>query len=379
MKRFFNPFVLALSSILGLLYAYLAWRLTDTLATRLLLALPFVLIWIVPVLYWGDHRESRRGLDDVLHFAGYLGMGWLNFVLLFALLRDALLALAGGFALQRLQALLQPDSGPALVFAASLLALIVGLLAALRGPRLKRIDLPVKGLHADLDGLRIVQISDLHVGSTIRRRYVQRVVDMTNALQPDLVALTGDIIDGPVGRLEKDVSPLAQLQARLGRFLVLGNHEYYAGAGAWVRHFGGMGLQVLLNQHVILERGAARLVVGGVTDPVAAHGRHPQAPQPELAAGKDVGADFRLLLAHNPKLAPAGAAAGFDLQLSGHTHAGQFFPWTLAVRWVHAPHVVGLSREQQMQVYVSPGTGSWGPPIRLGTRTELTLLRLVRA
>jgi predicted MPP superfamily phosphohydrolase len=132
-------------------------------------------------------------------------------------------------------------------------------------------------------------------------------------------------------------------------------------------------MRVLLNSHVRLQIGKARVIVGGVVDP--AYGRL----RPGISIPQDERADFKLLLAHNPRLAPLGARAGFDLQLSGHTHAGQFFPWTLAVRLVHAPHVAGLSREGAMQVYVSAGTGTWGPPVRFGTSPELTLLVLRKA
>jgi predicted MPP superfamily phosphohydrolase len=132
-------------------------------------------------------------------------------------------------------------------------------------------------------------------------------------------------------------------------------------------------VRVLLNEHTTIRKGAATLLVGGVVDPAY------RAERPAISLDGAPAADFKLLLAHNPKLAPLGAKAGFDLQLSGHTHAGQFFPWTLAVRLVHAPHVAGLSREGEMQVYVSPGTGSWGPPVRFGTRPEITLIRLTRA
>jgi hypothetical protein len=134
-----------------------------------------------------------------------------------------------------------------------------------------------------------------------------------------------------------------------------------------------MGMRVLLNEHAVLRRGAATLLVGGVVDPAY------RARRPEISLQGAPSADFRLLLAHNPKLAPLGARAGFDLQLSGHTHAGQFFPWTLAVRLVHAPHVAGLSREGRMWVYVSAGTGSWGPPVRFGTSPEITLITLASA
>jgi predicted MPP superfamily phosphohydrolase len=181
------------------------------------------------------------------------------------------------------------------------------------------------------------------------------------------------MVDGPVERLAPHVAPLAALAQDGRAFFVLGNHDCYSGAAAWIAHFRKMGMRVLLNDHVTLQRGAATLIVGGVVDP--AYRDRP----PEISLEDAPNADFRLLLAHNPKLAPLGARAGFDLQLSGHTHAGQFFPWTLAVRLVHAPHVAGLSREGTMWVYVSAGTGTWGPPVRFGTSPEVTLIELVRA
>jgi predicted MPP superfamily phosphohydrolase len=201
---------------------------------------------------------------------------------------------------------------------------------------------------------------------------VQRVVQRAQALEPDLIALTGDMVDGSVDRLSNDVAPLAVLAERRPTFFVLGNHDCYSGAAAWIAHFHQLGMQVLLNEQTEMRKGSARLLIGGVVDPAY------RALRPEISPAAS-NADFRILLAHNPKLASLGARAGFDLQLSGHTHAGQFFPWTLAVRLVHAPHVAGLSREGRMWVYVSAGTGSWGPPVRFGTSPEITLIRLVRA
>jgi predicted MPP superfamily phosphohydrolase len=261
------------------------------------------------------------------------------------------------------------------VLAGSLLALALGAATALRGPRIARVEIRVPGLHPDLDGFRIVQVSDLHVGRTIGRRYVEHTVERARALRPDLVALTGDMVDGPVDRLAPHVAPLAELGRVATTFFILGNHDCYSGADAWLRHFASLGAQVLLNSHAVVRKGNARLIVGGVVDPAYQRIR----PDPGEAMKDAEPADFRLLLAHNPRLAPLGARAGFDLQLSGHTHAGQFFPWTLAVRLVHAPHVAGLSREGRMWVYVSAGTGTWGPPVRFGTSPELTLVTLLRA
>ncbi|AXQ27456.1 metallophosphoesterase [Solimonas sp. K1W22B-7] len=375
MSRLFTRFTLVLTSVLALLYAYLAWRLTDGLIPRLLLALPFLLIWIVPVRYWGERREERGAVDDALHVAGYLAMGWLNFVLLLCLARDLLLALSSA-----LPAVHQPllQHGPALVLGGSIAALLAGFLGARRGPTPVEVQVPVPGLDPALEGFRIVQISDLHVGPTIGRDYVERVVRMANALQPDLVALTGDIVDGPVGGLADAVAPLANLQPAGRVFFVAGNHEVYAGLRAWGAQFRSLGIRTLVNEYALLEQASARLIVGGVSDPTMAAFGEALRPDAARASGRDEGAAFRLLLSHHPKLAVDAADAGFDLQLSGHTHGGQFFPWTLAVRKIHAPHALGLSRRGRMWVYVSAGSGSWGPPLRLGTKTEVTLLRLVR-
>ncbi|HJV80926.1 metallophosphoesterase [Noviherbaspirillum sp.] len=375
MRRFLSPFVLTLSTILIAGYVYVAFRLGANWPQRWLLALPFLMVWIVPAVYWAGDRESSTAADELVHAVSYLCMGWLNFLVLLSLARDALLAAAWALHAQALFGLLD-NAGPALVFAGSFAALTIGLLAAFRGPHLRRVTIPVEGLHPALNGLRIVQISDLHVGPTIGERYVKRVVQMSNELNADLIVLTGDIVDGPVSRLARHVAPLGELRARHGSFFILGNHDCYAGAQAWTTHFRSLGMQVLLNEYRIFTRDGAKFVVGGVVDPALSLTDPEQKPRPDLAAAPQAGRALRILLAHNPSLASLAQEAGFDLQLSGHTHAGQFFPWTIAVRLVHAPHVAGLSRLGSMWVYVNAGTGTWGPPVRFGTEPELTLLQL---
>jgi len=353
-------FLAVLTAILAVVYLYLAARLAPGPWARLALALPFVLIWLIPAIYWVGDRDRNTLYDESLHFASYLCMGWVNFALVLTLIRDAV-SLGTGW-----------TAGAPWVVAGSFVALAAGSAAALAGPRLREVEIPIEGLDPALHGFRIVQITDLHVGPTIKGSYVRRVVRMANALKADLAVLTGDLVDGSVARLGPHVAALSELQPAARRYFVLGNHECYSGAAQWIEHFRALGIDVLLNEYRVLPIGAAKLVVGGVLD--AATG---QALRPDLAAGEGEGDAFRLLLAHNPKIAPLAEQAGFDLQLSGHTHAGQFFPWTLAVRLVHAPHVSGLSRSGRMWVYVSAGTGSWGPPVRFGSQPELTLIRLV--
>jgi len=367
------------SAILLAGYAYIAARLTSAASTRIALAAPFLMVWMLPVVYWFGNRDRRGRAHEWVQALSFVCMGWLSFLLVLTVGRDGLLlvtaALPGLAAVHRLL----DEAGAAWVPVIALAAVCVGALAALRGPYVRRVDIPVEGLAPDLDGLRIVQISDLHVGPTMRRAYVQRVVDMTKDLAPDLIALTGDIVDGSVSRLAALVAPLETLASGDRAFFVLGNHDYYSGAGPWTAHFEAMGFRVLRNAHVTIARGAARLLIGGVID-FAARMSDPDArPRPDLATDGGPLPTLRLLLAHNPRIAPLAEQAGFDLQLSGHTHGGQFFPWTLVIHLVHKPHAAGLSRRGRLWVYVSAGTGTWGPPLRLGTRPELTLLRIVSA
>jgi predicted MPP superfamily phosphohydrolase len=279
-----------------------------------------------------------------------------------------------------------PIGSPRLVAASALAVPILAVLStalgfynARRRAPVVTVDVPIDGLPAALDGFTIVQISDIHVGPTIKRHYVERIVAAVNGLKPDLIAVTGDVVDGAVAHLADHTRPLAQLSARHGAFLVTGNHEYYSGVDKWVAEFRRLGLTVLLNQHVVVDHDGARAVVAGVTDYGAASfdPAHRSDPAEALRGAPDDAA-VRLLLAHQPRSAEAAAAAGFTLQLSGHTHGGQFLPWNFFVR-LQQPYVAGLARIGKLWVYTSRGTGYWGPPKRLGAPSEITRVRLVGA
>jgi predicted MPP superfamily phosphohydrolase len=323
-----------------------------------------------------------RRVRGALRWAGLIGIGFFSSLLVLTLLRDALLLLAflaAAFGLHLLAgrdlALDSAIAVPSLALAAS----AIGFFNARRRPAVREVEVPIAGLPAALQGFSIVQISDLHVGSTIGRRFVHSVVARANALRADLVVVTGDVVDGQVAALRERTAPLAQLSARHGVFAVTGNHEYYSGAPAWIEEFERLGMRVLMNQHVVLEHAGARLVVAGVTDYSAHHFDARQRSDPSRAL-EGAPADVpRVLLAHQPRSADAAAAAGVDLQLSGHTHGGQFLPWNWLVP-LQQPYTAGLHRhDARLAVYTSRGTGYWGPPMRLGAPSEITQLRLVAA
>ncbi len=255
---------------------------------------------------------------------------------------------------------------------------LVGVLGALGGrasPTVERVQLIVPGLHPSLVGLRIAQISDIHVGPTIRRAFVQDMVERVNGLDPHLVALTGDLVDGPVSGLHTETAPLADLQAPLGLYFVTGNHEYYSGVLDWLAELQRLGFTTLVNEHVVVDHAGAPLVVAGVTDERGGSIVPSHAPDPVAAlAGAPEGA-LRLMLAHQPRSATAAAEAGADIILSGHTHGGQYIPWTWAIHLVE-PFIRGYYRVGDAQLWVNRGTGTWGPPLRLGSTTEITLIEL---
>jgi predicted MPP superfamily phosphohydrolase len=254
----------------------------------------------------------------------------------------------------------------------------VGYAQASQAPTVVEIDIPIVGLPPEADGFRIVQLSDVHIGPSLKRDFLAACVATANGLRPDLIAVTGDLVDGWVDQLADDVAPLQHLRARHGSFFVTGNHEYYWDGEAWCDEVSRCGLTVLNNAHRVIDHEGARLLIAGVTDisagnMVAGHTSDPAAARSGASAH-----DVSILLAHQPRSIEGAAAAGYDLQLSGHTHGGQYFPFNVMVHLVQ-PYVSGLHKHDDTWIYVSRGTGYWGPPLRVGAQHEITLLRLVAA
>lgn len=361
-----------------LLHGFLGWRLLPALghwqaavwALGSLLLLSTVLL---PMSFYA-RRVRQQPLADQLATAGFLFMGWFSSMFILTLLREVglLLAEVVGSSTE-----LASDTSLA-VFACAALFTLVGWFNARRTARVVKVDVPIVGLPQALHGFTIAQISDIHVGPTIKRAYLQPIVQRVNQLKADMVAITGDLVDGTVLDLAPHVSPLAELNSRHGTYFVTGNHEYYAGAHDWINELRRLGLRVLLNEHVVVQHDIVPVVIAGVTDYTAHHFDPTHRSDPHAAAKGAPQDAIKLLLAHQPRSAAAAEEAGFHLQLSGHTHGGQFWPWRLAVP-LQQPFVAGLDRLQGMWIYTSRGTGFWGPPKRLCAPSEITLLRLVGA
>jgi uncharacterized protein len=368
-RRLFSVPVLLAASLLF----YLGERLLPALVsgTLGLAAAAAGLVAAFIVIPLSMRRTSR------LAWIGLTGFGFLSTLFALTVLRDVFL-LAARLTLSDAHYAGLPDISARYTIAFAALATVVGFIIA-RRPRLVEVDIPIAHLPASLHGFSIAQISDVHVGPTIRRGFVERLVERVNGLHADVVAVTGDLVDGSVRELSAHTAPLSGLAARHGAYFVTGNHEYYSGERAWTAELRRLGLHVLKNEHVLLEHDGATLVLAGVDDIGAHHYDPAQRSDPAAALrGAPPGAGARILLAHQPNSAPAAASAGFDVQISGHTHGGQFWPWNHFVRFFQ-PFTGGLHRLKNLWIYVSRGTGYWGPPNRFGVPSEITRIRLVAA
>lgn len=317
------------------------------------------------------HVRSRRVIL-ALNWASYLAFGVMSTLCVYLLAADAVTI--GWMALDGFHTPSASYDRYFLIILAAALALTIGMgvYQAQKGPRIVHVRVPLKNLPRAFEGFKIVQISDLHTGPTIGRAYTENVVRMTQALKPDMVALTGDFIDGHVDVLSPAVAPLADLKPAYGMYFITGNHEYYWGADAWCAHFKTLGADVLRNEHRIVEKDGAHLVIAGVTD-------YSSGDSSPVRAVQGAPAELvKILLAHQPASYREGYKAGFDLQLSGHTHNGQYFPFTLLIRFFQRFYK-GLNPYHNMLIYVSRGTGYWGPPLRTFNRGEITCLTLTSA
>jgi predicted MPP superfamily phosphohydrolase len=330
-----------------------------------------VAVLAFPVLMVTGH--GRRHLDWASRIADVLlGVVWVLFV--WSILGNLLGLLLLAFGVHDPG---RSRSVSAVVALVGVVLLVWGYAEAMRVSRVRRIDVTVPRLGAGFDGARIVLITDTHYGPINRARWSRGVVDVMNTLDADIVAHTGDIADGEVSQRREQAAPLGDVRAALARVYVTGNHEYFSGAQRWVEHMASLGWEALHNRHVVVTRGGDQLVIAGVDDRTAAGSGVPGHHQDHEAALQ--GADPALpvlLLAHQPQMIAGAVAHGVDLQLSGHTHGGQIWPFHYLVR-TDQPSLQGLSRHsERTQLYTSRGTGFWGPPFRVFAPSEITLITL---
>jgi predicted MPP superfamily phosphohydrolase len=368
-------------TLVSLVYFYLGISWVGALALRggaeltswLLLSAPFIaIIWLI-LIRWSRDEEKHSSFDEVIQWVAFFSMGWVSFTLALTAIRDVL-ALAFSLA-RHPEEFLHSAPSFVVIFGVTMGLLVTGFISARFFLETTDTQVEIDNLAPALEDFKIAQISDLHIGTTIGPSFVRKVVDRVNALQPDAIVLTGDIVDGDVEMLKSSIALLGELKAPYGRYYITGNHEYY-----WsekvpmpvVEEFKRLGFSTLINESEVIDKNGAKVIMAGVPDYMSVQ---PKADAKAALEKNNLSGAVKILLAHQPSFAKEAAEAGYDLQLSGHTHGGQFFPWTLIIGWFHQfPR--GLGRLGKMWVYVNRGTGYWGPPVRLGASAEISLIRL---
>ncbi len=330
------------------------------------------------------HRSGRARILIFVQEVSYLVMGWLSCLLTVVVIIDILHAMLGAFyflIMQRQSDFLQNIMSE-ISAVHSLACVVVAFLFTAYGfhrcmnPVVNEVKIALPNLHPDLNGFRIGVISDLHVGPWFREKFVRKVVDLTNAGTPDVIVFVGDVAEGLPRHLVSDYAPLRELRAEHGVLFVTGNHEYYWDVNVWLETLRKLGFITLMKSSQIIQRGQGALAIVGVPDAQAKD--FPPAEKPDIVRALNTvppAEMLRILLVHNPNVAQAAARAGVHLQISGHTHGGQFFPWTWFIH-LFTRFSSGLFVVEGMKLFVGRGAGAWGPPLRMGSSPEIPLIVL---
>ena len=385
-------FFIVFITLLGIMHGYVGWKIFSGLNLNssfaiigiILLAI-LTLLPVLPILFRYNGYESS--LLDKLSLIGYTSLGFFTLSFVAFLSKDLLFKVWGFIssffsADVKQQITLDVDKREFLEKSLSIgiLSLIgpttaYGFYSARKGPTIINQDIYLKNLPDSFENFTIAQISDLHVGPTIKKPYVEKVVNQISTINPDLIAITGDMVDGSIDYLRRDLEPLSQVVAKYGTYFVTGNHEYYSGAERWLDETDRMGFTNLVNDNKLITIKDQNIALAGVND-YRAHQIIPSHRSNPQAALKGINSDkVKILLTHQPSSIFKANEAGYDLQISGHTHGGQFWPFTYPTKKAN-PYLSGLHNHNGTQIYVNSGTGYWGPPLRLGVTAEITLFKL---
>ncbi|BDQ35169.1 metallophosphoesterase [Pseudodesulfovibrio portus] len=388
-------------TVTTLIVLYLGWRLIAPLPVgrkrKITLWLMLAILMYGHRITWFMQRSGSKYeclVCDSIDWVGFTFLGFISILIILMFVRDIPRLISSIMSslnklfvrrskrpyfiepdLDRRRFMLNATNGA--LFAAALPLTGYGMFNARREPAVVNSVLPVVGLPEGLDGFTIAQISDTHIGPTIRSGWARMVVDAVNRLGADMVVHTGDLVDGSVDGLKEDIAPMGELHASHGVWFCTGNHEYYSGVHEWLVEADRLGMTPLVNEHRLIDTGRGRILLAGVSDYRSQRIEPTHVSSPSAAMQGAPEFDVSILLAHQPNSIHEAAKAGFDVQLSGHTHGGQYFPYNFVIH-LFQTYVRGLHLHEDTVLYVNTGTGYWGPPIRLGTTPEITLHTLKR-
>ena len=391
-----NIFFIVFFTILSLMHAYIGLRIIPPLGLSFY---PRIIAWValtmgailpvLPVILRSRGVESNT--IDQFSLVGYISLGFfaLTFIAVISKdfisicivyvkkLLDLFVSTTPQTVDQSRRDFIQKITSIGIIMLTGI-STIKGFYNARKTPTIIKVKVPIAGLSKDLDGLTIVQVSDLHVGPTIKKDYVEMVVDNVNKLNPDIIAFTGDLVDGSPKHLLKEMQSLNKLESKYGKYFVTGNHEYYNGVDRWLEETEKFGFVNLIDSHTIIKKGGGAISLGGITDYTSPRMKPEHKSDPKIAFAGSPKNTPKILLAHQPNSIFSAKKEGVALQISGHTHGGQFWPFTYAVRVANA-YTAGLHNHDGTFIYVNSGTGYWGPPLRLAVASEITHITLKAA
>ena len=378
-------FLLIFSAVLFVLYAYVGLRFVMPLdimsSYKYLLCFTLFVFYCFPIigiiLYF---NKIENNLSTLIHWLGYTGLGFVSLLFFIQASADLILLLkslfAKGHSFDPHRRAFLSLSAKTIVGGIAGIGSIWGLYNALKEPVIKRVEIKIDGLPESLKDFRMAQITDLHVGSMITGNFVETVTRKIQELNADILFFTGDAADGSVQSYGKHLHSLAEINPRYGKYFVTGNHEYYSDMNGWLQFIEELGFKILVNESQNIIVNDATIMITGIPDRGGGHFSSFHKTDMEKAMGGMNPSDLKILLAHQPKDVEHALKYGFDLQLSGHTHGGQYFPFSLLVQMAH-PFIKGLHKRENTWIYINQGTGYWGPPLRIGTEPEITEITLV--
>lgn len=378
-------FRVVLVSLFVVLFFYMSHQLTRfadlplgavLFVNTFLFCLMAILI-AMPLYMWSDARLQHKPWHDAFFRTSHFAMAYLNFLVSLVILRDLASFIFEYFVPAYGIDFIYEKEALGAMLVLPLFLILIGTLVVRVGPKVKNITLYFSDLPAELENLRLAHVTDLHISSSLPVKFVEKLATRINQLKPDLVLYTGDILDSQAIRHLPELDQLKNISTRLGQFYVPGNHEYYWEVEQCLAAFKAIGFEVLINQTANLNLNSTVLQISGVPDPAARMFKKEE-PNFDKIADSLQKESFKILLSHQPSLGKKSWEKGFQLQLSGHTHGGQFFPWNLLIG-LFERYSKGLYRLNGMQLYVNQGTGYWGPSLRLGTYCELAVITLKKA
>ena len=378
-------FFVIFSTVLLIVYSYvgcrLLWPLDISSYYKTLLFALLVILYCLPIITFAFYfNKIENNFTRIIAWLGYTGLGTVTLLFFMQisvdvfLLLKTLIAKKSHFDPQRRAFIGLSIKG--IVGGLGAIGTAWGLYNAVKTPVIKKVEIPITDLPKSLQGLRMAQISDLHVGSMIGKDFISKVVEKIDKINPDILFFTGDAADGSVESYGSHLESLGRIKPKYGKFFVTGNHEYYSDMNGWLRTIENLGFKILINESQNIIINGSTVMITGIPDRSGKYFSDFHKTDMKKAIGGMPNSDLKILLAHQPKDVEHAVKYNFHLQLSGHTHGGQFFPFSVLVQMAH-PFLKGLHKRENTWIYINQGTGYWGPPMRIGTEPEITEIILV--